>query len=244
MTRGDVNYVVTEYGVASLMGKSVKERALALITIAHPKFRNELLDWAKQRKLVPPEVLPFPELEYPEGLKKYANLKDGTRILLRPIKPSDATLKQHLFYALSKESVRNRYLGSIKAMPMKRVWPYVVVDYENEMSIVATIEERGTENLIGIGSYVKIPHTTTAEVSFAVRDDWQNKGVGTLLLNHLIEIAKKKGLTGLTAWVSVDNSRMMHVFKKCGYPMKYKIEGDLYYVLIDISKSQNTGRSF
>jgi len=244
LTRGDVNYVVTEYGVASLMGKSVKERALALITIAHPKFRNELLDWAKQRKLVPPEVLPFPELEYPEGLKKYANLKDGTRILLRPIKPSDATLKQHLFYALSKESVRNRYLGSIKAMPMKRVWPYVVVDYENEMSIVATIEERGTENLIGIGSYVKIPHTTTAEVSFAVRDDWQNKGVGTLLLNHLIEIAKKKGLTGLTAWVSVDNSRMMHVFKKCGYPMKYKIEGDLYYVLIDISKSQNTGRSF
>jgi len=244
LTRGDVNYVVTEYGVASLMGKSVKERALALITIAHPKFRNELLDWAKQRKLVPPEVLPFPELEYPEGLKKYANLKDGTRILLRPIKPSDATLKQHLFYALSKESVRNRYLGSIKAMPMKRVWPYVVVDYENEMSIVATIEERGTENLIGIGSYVKIPHTTTAEVSFAVRDDWQNKGVGTLLLNHLIEIAKKKGLTGLTAWVSVDNSRMMHVFKKCGYPMKYKIEGDLYYVLIDISKSQDTGRSF
>jgi acyl-CoA hydrolase/GNAT superfamily N-acetyltransferase len=244
LTRGDVNYVVTEYGVASLMGKSVKERALALITIAHPKFRNELLDWAKQRKLVPPEVLPFPELEYPEGLKKYANLKDGTRILLRPIKPSDATLKQHLFYALSKESVRNRYLGSIKAMPMKRVWPYVVVDYENEMSIVATIEERGTENLIGIGSYVKIPHTTTAEVSFAVRDDWQNKGVGTLLLNHLIEIAKKKGLTGLTAWVSVDNSRMMHVFKKCGYPMKYKIEGDLYYVLIDISKSQDTGKSF
>jgi len=244
LTRGDVNYVVTEYGVASLMGKSVKERALALITIAHPKFRNELLDWAKQRKLVPPEVLPFPELEYPEGFKKYANLKDGTRILLRPIKPSDATLKQHLFYALSKESVRNRYLGSIKAMPMKRVWPYVVVDYENEMSIVATIEERGTENLIGIGSYVKIPHTTTAEVSFAVRDDWQNKGVGTLLLNHLIEIAKKKGLTGLTAWVSVDNSRMMHVFKKCGYPMKYKIEGDLYYVLIDISKSQDTGRSF
>jgi acyl-CoA hydrolase len=88
LTRGDVNYVVTEYGVASLMGKSVKERALALITIAHPKFRNELLDWAKQRKLVPPEVLPFPELEYPEGFKKYANLKDGTRILLRPIKRS------------------------------------------------------------------------------------------------------------------------------------------------------------
>jgi len=236
LTRGDVNYVVTEYGVASLMGKPVKERALALVTIAHPKFRNELLEWAKQRKLVPSEVLPFPELEYPDELKKYVNLKDGNRVLLRPIKPSDATMKQHLFYALSKESVSRRFLGSLKAMPMKRVWPYVVVDYENEMSIVATVEEGGTENLIGIGSYVRTPHTTTAEVSFAVRDDWQNRGIGTLLLDHLIEIARKRGLTGFTAWVSINNSRMMHIFKKCGYPMRYKIEGDLYYVVIDLEK--------
>jgi acyl-CoA hydrolase/GNAT superfamily N-acetyltransferase len=236
LTRGDVDYVVTEYGVASLRGKTVKERALALMTIAHPKFRNELLDWAKQKKLVPPEVLPFPELEYPEELKRYVTLKDGTRVLLRPIKPSDATLKQHLFYALSKESVSRRFLGSLKAMPMKRVWPYVIVDYENEMSIVAAVEEGGMESLIGIGSYVRIPHTTTAEVSFAVRDDWQDRGLGTLMLDHLIQIARKKGLTGLTAWVSINNSRMMHIFRKCGYPMRYKIEGDLYYVVLDLEK--------
>lgn len=235
LTRGDVDFVVTEYGIASLRGKTVKERALALINIAHPRFRNQLLEWAKERRLVPQEILPFPEVEYPEELKRRIVLKDGTPVLLRPIRPSDATLKQHLFYALSKESVTTRFLGSLKAMPMKRVWPYVTVDYENEMAIVATIEEGGVETMIGIGSYVKIPRTETAEVSFLVRDDWQNKGLGTHLLNYMIEIASSKGIKSLIAWVSVNNPRMMHLFRKCGRPMRYKVEGDLYHVVIDLS---------
>lgn len=236
LTRGDVDYVVTEYGVVSLRGKSIKERALSLMNIAHPRFRNELLEWAKQKHIVPQEVLPFLEAEYPEDLKKYVTLKDGTKVLLRPIKPSDATLKQHLFYSLTKESVSRRFLGSLKAMPMRRVWPYVAVDYDNEMSIVVTVTEGRTENIVAIGSYAKIPHTTTAEVSFVVRDDWQNRGLGTMLFNHLLEIAKKKGVTGFTAWVSTNNTRMMHVFKKCGYPMRFKVEGDLYYVTIDLKE--------
>jgi GNAT superfamily N-acetyltransferase len=206
------------------------------MNIAHPRFRNELLEWAKQKHIVPQEVLPFLEAEYPEDLKKYVTLKDGTKVLLRPIKPSDATLKQHLFYSLTKESVSRRFLGSLKAMPMRRVWPYVAVDYDNEMSIVVTVTEGRTENIVAIGSYAKIPHTTTAEVSFVVRDDWQNRGLGTMLFNHLLEIAKKKGVTGFTAWVSTNNTRMMHVFKKCGYPMRFKVEGDLYYVTIDLKE--------
>ncbi|HDO41972.1 MAG TPA: acetyl-CoA hydrolase/transferase family protein, partial [Candidatus Bathyarchaeota archaeon] len=139
LTRGDVDYVVTEYGVAHLRGKTIRERALSLISIANPKFRNRLLNWAKKRNYVPKEVLPFPEVEYPEELKRYVTLKDGSRVLLRPIMPSDVTLKQHFFYALSKESIKRRYLGSLSLMPLRRIWPYVVVDYVNEMSIVGTI---------------------------------------------------------------------------------------------------------
>lgn len=240
LTRGDVDYVVTEYGVAWLRGKNIRERALSLISIAHPRFRNELLDWAKERRLVPPDVLPFPEIEYPEELKKWITLKDGTRIILRPIKPSDATLKQHLFYALSKESVTKRFLGSLRTMPLRRIWPFVIVDYENEMSIVA-VKEDETEELIGIGSYVKIPHTNSAEVSFLVRDDWQGRGVGSALLQHLIDIARAKGISTFTAWVSTDNYRMMHIFRKCGYPMKYRIEGNLYYVVIDLTQKPEEG---
>ncbi len=242
LTRGDVDYVVTEYGVAWLRGKSVRERALSLISIAHPRFRNELLNQAKQMRLVPQDILPFPEVEYPEDLARHVILKDGTRVLLRPIKPSDATMKQHLFYALSKESVKTRFLGSLKAMPMKRIWPYVFIDYENEMSIVALLGGESGE-MIGIGSYVRIPHTNSAEVSFLVRDDWQNKGLGTMLLEQIIEIAKGKGIEELVAWVSIENTRMMHIFRKCGYPMRFRVEGNLYFVVIDLKAAAGSSHA-
>ena len=236
LTRGDVDYVVTEYGVAHLRGKTIRERALSLISIANPKFRNRLLNWAKKRNYVPKEVLPFPEVEYPEELKRYVTLKDGSRVLLRPIMPSDVTLKQHFFYALSKESIKRRYLGSLNLMPLRRIWPYVVVDYVNEMSIVGTIMENENETIIAMGSYSRIPNTETAEVSLVVRDDWQNKGLGTILFNYLAEIARKRGIKSFTAWILLENTRMMHILRKSGYPIRYRIEGNLYYVTIDLER--------
>ncbi len=237
LTRGDVDYVATEYGVATLRGKTINERALSLINIAHPTFRNDLLEWAKKHHHVPPEVLPFPEIEYPEELKKVATLKDGTKVLLRPIKPSDATMKRDLFYTLSKDAVVKRYLGSLKAMPLKRVWPYVTVDYSNEMVLVGTVKDDETESIIAIGSYSRIPNTDLAEVALVVRDDWQNKGLGTTLFKYLVEIGEKNGLAGFTAWVLTNNVRMMHILKKFGYPVKYRIEGDLYHVKIEFTKN-------
>ncbi|MCS7120618.1 MAG: GNAT family N-acetyltransferase [Candidatus Bathyarchaeota archaeon] len=236
LTRGDVDYVVTEYGIANLRGKSIKERALSIINIAHPRFRNSLLEWAKRRHYVPQEVLPFPELEYPEELERRVTLKDGTDVLIRPIKPSDATMKQHLFYSLSKEAVVKRYFGSLRAFPLKRVWPYVIVDYNNEMVLVASISERSGESIIGIGSYSRIPNSDLAEVAFVVRDDWQNKGLGSILFKHLAEVAIKKGISGFVAWVMRDNIKMMRVFRKSSFPMQYRVEGDLYHVKIDLSK--------
>jgi len=213
-----------------------KDRALSLINIAHPKSRNELLAWAKEHHYVPSEVLPFPEIAYPEELKRYFSLKDGTKVLLRPIKPSDVTMKQHLFYQLSKDSVAKRYLGSLKSMPLKRAWTYVTVDYDNEMNIVGVVMEEGQESIIVIGSYSRIPHTDFAEVAFVVRDDWQRKGLGSILLDYLIEIAEERRLSGFTAWVLTDNTRMMHIFKNCGYLVKYRIEGGLYHVTVEFKR--------
>ena len=237
LTRGDVDYVATEYGVTSLRGKTISERALSLINIAHPKSRNDLLEWAKKHYYVPPEVLPFPEIEYPEELKKPVTLRDGANVLLRPIKPSDATMKQDLFYSLSRDAVVKRYLGSLRAMPLKRVWPYVTVDYSNEMVLVGTVKGDGGETIIAIGSYSRIPNTDHAEVALLVRDDWQNKGLGTTLFRYLVEIGKKNGLAGFTAWVLRNNAKMMHIFKKSGYPAKYGIEGDLYHVKMEFTEN-------
>ncbi len=234
LTRGDVNYVITEYGVAALKGKAIKERALSLINVAFPKFRNELLAWAKNHRYVPQEVMSFPEIEYPEELVKNVSLKNGSKVVLRPIKPSDATLKQHLFYSLSKDAVTKRYLGSLKTMPLKRVWPYVIVDYKNEMVLVGTTTEEERENIIAIGSDSRVPNTDLAEVALLVRDDWQNQGLGTTLFRYLAETAQKYGITKFTAWVLKDNNRMFHIFRKSGYQMKYGIEGDLYHVNLEL----------
>ncbi len=94
-----------------------------------------------------------------------------------------------------------------------------------------------TESIIAIGSYSRIPNTDLAEVALVVRDDWQNKGLGTTLFKYLVEIGEKNGLAGFTAWVLTNNVRMMHILKKFGYPVKYRIEGDLYHVKIEFTKN-------
>lgn len=235
LTRGDVDYIVTEYGIACLRGRNIRERALSLINIAHPKFRNELLEWAKMHRYIPQEILPFPAIKYPEELEKLITLKDGRKVLLRPIKPSDATMKQHFFYSLSKDTVYKRYFSQLKAMPIKRIWPYVVIDYENEMVIVASTIEEELESIIAVGSYVKVPGAKIAELALVVRDDWQNKGLGTVLLNYLIEIGKKKGIEEFTAWVFADNTRMLHIFKKLPYKTEFRAEGDLYHITVRLN---------
>ena len=111
------------------------------------------------------------------------------------------------------------------------------MDYRDEMVLVATTSEEGRESIIAIGSYSRVPNTDLAEVAFLVRDDWQNRGIGTTLFHYLVEIAQKYGITGFTAWVLADNNRMIHIFKKSGYPMKYRIEGDLYHVNLELKKS-------
>ena len=145
-------------------------------------------------------------------------------------------MKQDLFYSLSKDAVSKRYLGSLKAMPLKRIWPYVIVDYKDEMVLVGIAKEEGSESVIAIGSYSRVPNTDLAEVALVVRDDWQDKGLGSTLFDYLVEIARKRGLTGFTAWVSTSNNKMMHVFKKSGHPMRNGIEGDLYHVKMQFKK--------
>jgi len=78
-----------------------------------------------------------------------------------------------------------------------------------------------------------------AEVSLVVRDDWQNKGLGTILVDYLIDMAKKKNLEGFTAWVLKSNVKMMHIFKKLGYPVMYQVEGELYHVTIKFQEDSS-----
>lgn len=228
-TRGDVHYVVTEYGAAYLHGKNIRERALALINIAHPDFRKELLEEAKVRKYAFVDQLP-PLGVYPAELEKRVTLRDGTEILLRPIKPTDERLEQELLYSLSDQSVYLRFFSSMSAFPHERVQYYTTVDYDEHMAIVAIQEVDGQERMVGVGRYVREKNSDMAELALLVKDDWQGKGLGSLMHDYLENIARAHNIGGFKGEVLEQNKRALHLFTRLGRNAKTEYEQGVYTV--------------
>jgi acyl-CoA hydrolase/GNAT superfamily N-acetyltransferase len=228
-TRGDVHYVVTEYGEAYLHGKNIRERALALINIAHPDFRKELLDEAKARKYAFVDQLP-PLGVYPADLERTFALQDGAEVLLRPIKPTDERLEQELLYSLSDRSVYLRFFSAVGAFPHERVQHYTTVDYDQQMAIVAIDLSGDEEQMIGVGRYVKERNSDMAELALLVRDDWQGRGVGTLMHGYLQQIARAHKIGGFKGEVLEQNQGALHVFTRLGRNAKTQYEDGIYTV--------------
>lgn len=230
LTRGDVHYVVTEYGIAYLHGKNTRERAMELISIAHPKFRPWLLHEAKALNLIYKDqaYIPGERGQYPEELETYRTTKRGLEILLRPVKISDEPLLKDFFYSLSDQSLYRRFISVRTDMPHERLQDFAVIDYTREMVILAVIERDEGQTAIGVGQYGIDEHTHTAEVALVVQDDYQNQGVGSELLSYLTYLAKRKGLLGFTAEVLVGNRPMLHLFEKAGFTIEKRREAGVY----------------
>ena len=216
LTRGDIQYVVTEYGIAYLHGKNVRERAMELISIAHPKFRQWLIDQAKEHRLIYTDqaFIPGVKGEYPEELEVYRTTGAGVEIMLRPVKISDEPLLKDFFYSLSDNTMYRRFISLRHDMPHERLQEFTIIDYTKEMVLLATLEEDEKEVIAGMGQYVIDDKMHTADVAFIVRDSYQNKGIGTQLLASLILLAQRQGLLGLTADALVENAPMVHLFEK------------------------------
>lgn len=234
LNRGDIYYVVTEYGIAYLHGKNIRERAMELIAIAHPKFRPWLIQEAKKLNLIYKDqaFIPGKKGEYPEELETYRTTRTGLEILLRPVKISDEPLLKDFFYSLSDQSMYRRFISQRKDMPHERLQDFVIIDYTLEMVILAVIQQDEIEEVIGIGQYGIDEITHTADVAFVVRDDYQNRGIGTQLLSYLTYLAKKQGLLGFTAEVLTENRPMLHLFEKTGFDIKKRSEGGVYELKI------------
>ncbi|MBM4245309.1 MAG: GNAT family N-acetyltransferase [Deltaproteobacteria bacterium] len=233
-SRGDVHYVVTEYGVASLHGRTVRERTLALISIAHPSFRQELLDAAKARRYVMPSQLPMPESGRPYPIEAVSEslLKDGSRVLFRPLRPDDERALRDFFHSHSDETVYLRYGTPMKRLSQKQVQRFVTLDYDQRMALgafVAPSDARGSDldRLIGIARYDLDPSTNLAECAFVVHDDFQGQGLGTQLLQKLMRYARLRRIDGFTAQVVARNVRMMRAFARSCSPMtSHLVEGN------------------
>ncbi len=224
LTRGDTRYVVTEYGIAYLHGKNIRERAMELIAIAHPKFRSRLIDEAKRHHLIYQDqaFVPGRRGEYPEELESHRTTRTGLHLLLRPVRISDEPLLKDFFYAVSDQTIYRRFISARRDMPHERLQEFVVIDYTKEMVILAVLEEEEREIVVGVGQYGVMPDRHSAEVAFVVRDDHQQQGVGTELVRYITYLAKKNGLLGFTAEVLVGNEPMLRLFEKMGFNITKK----------------------
>lgn len=233
LNRGDIHYVVTEYGIAYLHGKNIRERAMELIAIAHPKFRPWLIEEAKKHNLIYQNqaFIPGKKGEYPAELETYRTTKSGLEIFLRPAKISDEPLLKEFYHASSDESLYHRFISMLRSMPHERLQEWAVIDYTRDMVILAVIKEsEEKEQVVGMGQYSIDETTHTADVAFAVRDDYQGQGIGTELLSYLTYLAQKRGLLGFTADVLFDNVSMLHIFEKMGFDTKKTIDSGTYHL--------------
>jgi acyl-CoA hydrolase/GNAT superfamily N-acetyltransferase len=226
-SRGDVRYVVTEHGIADLWGRSVRERAMALIAVAHPDFRGELLDAAKERHYVFPDQT-IRRADYPWREAETAQLADKTSLEVRPLMVTDEPALRDFLYRLSDETTYRRYFGCHPAHPHSELQRAVDLDYEQRFELIALLPE--TREIVGTGGYVVDPATSLAELAFVVRDDWQRRGIGSLLMRRMAAIGRARGLRGFQADVLAGNSAMLKVFQRSGLHFEGKIEDGIYHL--------------
>jgi len=235
ITRGDVYYVVTEYGIAYLHGKNVRERALALISIAHPRFRADLLEEAKANRYIYEDQL-LPVGIYPCELETTVTFR-GERVFFRPIKATDESMMQDFFYHLSDRTIYQRYFSALRTMPHRTVQAMTTIDYGQEMAIVGLVGKEGRERMIAVGRYGLLRESSdVAEMAFTVRDDWQNIGIGTFLLQHLAQIATKRDVSAFAAEILETNGPMLAILEKADYPVDYVYDEGIYTVTMRLER--------
>jgi acyl-CoA hydrolase len=215
-TRGDVNFVITEYGIAELKGKAISQRVMELAQIAHPKFRKELVEVAKSGHYIFGDQLPpiQDDLLFLEGYKSTLRLKNGRMVEFRPLLPSDEFAYRNFFYSLQERSIYYRFFHKMKSFShevVQRHW--ASVDYRKNMSVIGLVQRGGHKEIMAIGSYAQA-EAGRAEVAFVVREDFQGMGVASSLLKVLQQIAMENDYSGFSATVLSENTAMIHVFKK------------------------------
>lgn len=215
-SRADVHYVVTEYGIAQLHGKSVRERVLALIHIAHPKFREELMREAREARLVHPQQIALPPglQPYPKKYEVNHEFSDNLQVHFRPIQPSDERKLKELFYSHTPATVYKRYFAPLTNLSHEAVQHLVTLDYRDAMAIVGEIKWEGGTKLIAVGRYYRNPATQWADVSIVVQEDYRRRGLAVFILRHLIKVAQEQGILGFTADTLTDNNPLLATFRK------------------------------
>jgi acyl-CoA hydrolase/GNAT superfamily N-acetyltransferase len=236
--RESIDVLVTEYGIANLKWRTIRERAQALIDIAHPNDREKLVEQAKKKKLLFPDQIFLSESAqlYPMDIATEHVFKNGLKVRFRAIKPSDEEAMRRLFYRFSNQTVFRRFLFPISTMPHNKMQEYVNVDYSHMMSVVALVGESDQETIIAEARYVKDKKSSLGDLAFVVDEEYQGIGIGSYLYEMLIRLAKDRGLKGFTAEVLPANQSMMKVFENGLLPINARVEQGLSRLAISFDE--------
>jgi len=226
--RGDVHYVVTEYGAVNLFGKSLQERAMAMISIAHPDYRNELFHKAKEMGLLGEDRSLSESMHgvYPVELEETRNIS-GRTVAIRPSKPVDERRIQEHFYNMDTDDIISRFFHEKHSFVRDDLEDLLEVDYIKNLTIVAVVGEFGFGKVVAVGEYFLNPANNMAEVAFSVDKEFQGKGLGKIVINKLAEAARENGIAGFFAYTSTGNKGMIRLFKSLPYKVKTKFEEDM-----------------
>jgi GNAT superfamily N-acetyltransferase len=189
-----------------------------MISLAHPKFREDLFDTARELGLIT-HHRKFSESMtsvYPAHLEEVRKYGDQT-VKFRPAKPVDDRRIQEHFYSLDKKDVIARFFYEKACFLRDDVECMFETDYIQNLTILALTGEFGFGTVIGIGAYMIEPKKNIAEVAFSVSRQWQGKGIASIILNKLAQAAKANGISGLVAYISPENRSMIQLFKKLPY---------------------------
>jgi acyl-CoA hydrolase/N-acetylglutamate synthase-like GNAT family acetyltransferase len=217
-SRGNVHFVVTEFGIASLQGKSVRERALELIRVAHPKFRDELLAQIRKQFWVPDY-----QKQTPTDIIELGDLQlipitiHDQQFYMRPLNPSDERRLQEFFYSHTKETIRMRYNFMPGPMTREKSSDLVSVDQSKDVALTIVKQEGSVVRIEAVGRYYLYPQQQACEVAFVTRETNQGKGMAKRLLQSMIDIAQQRKLKTMFALVKVSNQPMIAVFEQFGF---------------------------
>ena len=236
-----IDLVATEQGIAHLRGKTLRERAQALIEIAHPEDRPELVEGAKKINILYKDQIFLADSTrfYPADIETRHMFKNNINIRFRAIKPSDEDQMRRLFYRFSDKAIYYRYFSPIKTMPHEKTQEYVNVDYRDVLSIVALVGEPGQQTIIAEARFAKHQNKPFVDIAFVVDEAYQGYGIATYLYQMLARLAKGRGAQGMTADVLASNRAMLKVFEKGDFPVQAKVEQGVYALTIDLTTPKN-----
>ena len=229
IARGDVHWVVTEYGMAYLFGRSLAERAVDLIEIAHPDDRAALLAAAVEAALVGPRQQLRRRAAYPIAEERVVRLHDGREVRVRPTRTRDFRALQDLFYRMPQEDVRTRFFQELTALTDVAAQNLCSVDYQRDMAFAAVVGPPEHERVVATSCYFTGARGM-AEVGYMVDPEWQGAGLAGLLHGRMVEYARAREVRGFVAEVLTSNPAMLRVFARGEHETRVTTAGGVHDV--------------